>query len=165
MPGASVVAVLLLVVAVGCSSETVSETSTSASERESDLEVIEGQLEEAEGRVDELEREVARLEAAASAAESDLEAAEARLGQNIEEVEANLRTAIAERDEAQRLAAQLTMTYSEEIEAARAQLTESFTAYACDLGVAKAVAGDPVDSLNAAAIATAFEALMSTRLY
>lgn len=121
------------------------------------------QLGGAEERLAAAEARIAELEGAVAARDQALvdaaDAAEALAGETDEELsdaERALRAAIAEKEDAEELIAELTLAYSEDITAAMSTLAGSARTFACEWGTAQATDGQSLSEVTGLAALRAF---------
>lgn len=151
---------VLLIVGVACSDEpdaSTSETVDLDARDNDELDALQKELRSAQDRIAELQSEIDQLEGLLAMAAAD--AADAALTANLElkDAEDALADATAELDDAQSIAAELMLSYSDEIRAARTQITQALLQFACQSGTERAASGTTSESLTTNAIVGAFQ--------
>lgn len=113
-----------------------------------DLSAAQEQLESAEQKIAQLEESIATQEQALADASALAETSESQAADDLSRAkrfltraEDGLAEAEADKERAEELVAELTLAYSEEIEAARATLANAASTVACDWGRSQAAAG------------------------
>jgi len=128
-----------------------------------DLSAAQEQLTSAKQEIAQLEESIATQEQAladaadlAETSKSQAAADLAREKRSLAEAKTGLAEAETDKEQAEKLVAELTLAYSEDINAARATLASEASAFACDWGASQAVAGRTANSVSGSAALSAF---------
>lgn len=163
-----VAAIGTAVVLAGCSAQGVSQDEfddavTEIEVATNDVARVTAELATAEQQLAIFEQRVVELEEAIVAQGTVAETLEREAADDLGEAQRLLTEALADKERAERLVAELILAYSDDFEAAMTALANGATSFACDWGTGQATNGQTLDSVTGRAALTAFAASDSFR--